>query len=74
MHNNDKRVPRPVRPSDFLVVGLSFSLNIARSFEALAEELYELAIYNANRKTKANEAWQEMARDLETLEEETDGR
>ena len=73
MHSN-KGVPRPVRPSDFFVVGMSFALNLARSVESLTEELYELAIYNANRKTKVNEVWQEMVTDLETLEEETDGR
>lgn len=73
MLDNDE-LPRPVRPSDFLVIAVSLVLNIVRTFEVFISEIYELVIYYSNRKTKENLLWQGMTRDLETLEEETDGR
>ncbi len=33
-------------------------------------EIYELSIYHANHQTKVNKAWEDMANDLETLEED----
>lgn len=74
MLDHDKQVPRPVRPSDFAVVSMGFVVNIVKALEVFCEDVYELSIYHSNRKTKTNAAWQEMAQDLETLEEETDGR
>ena len=74
MLNHNERVPRPVRPSDFVVVGAGLLLNIVKSIETFCEDIYELSIYHSNRKTKTNAAWEDMTQDLETLEEETDGR
>jgi hypothetical protein len=34
----------------------------------------EIAIYNANRNSKVNKVWEQFSNDLETIEEETDGR
>jgi hypothetical protein len=33
-------------------------------------EVYELSIYHANHKTKVSKAWEDMAQDLEKLEED----
>ena len=74
MLGKDNHIPRPVRPSDVVVITISFILNIARTVEVFWEEIYELAVYHSNRKTKENAAWQSMAQDLESLEGETDGR
>jgi hypothetical protein len=71
---NDKRLPRPVRLSDVAVVTAGFVMNLTKSVSTFCEDLYELSIYHANRKTKENEVWQEMTTDLETLWEETDGK
>jgi len=49
-------------------------MNLTKSVSTFCEDLYELSIYHANRKTKENEVWQEMTTDLETLWEETDGK
>jgi hypothetical protein len=71
---NDKRLPRPVRLSDVAVVTAGLVMNLTKSVSTFCEDLYELSIYHANRKTKENEVWQEMTTDLETLWEETDGK
>jgi hypothetical protein len=42
--------------------------------QTFTEEIMEIAIYNANRNSKVNKAWEQFANDLETIEEETDGR
>ena len=68
--NDDKYVPRPVRFLDFVVVGIGFLHNIASSFETLTGELMELSIYQSNHLTQTNRAWEDMATDLEKLEEE----
>jgi 2-hydroxy-3-keto-5-methylthiopentenyl-1-phosphate phosphatase len=69
LNDNDK-IPRPVRRTDFLVIATGFLYNITQVFETFMSELYELSIYHANHKTKVNQAWEEMATDLETLEED----
>lgn len=74
MSENDKRLPRPVRLSDVAVVTAGLVMNLTKSVSTFCEDLYELSIYHANRKTKENEVWQEMTTDLETLWEETDGK
>ena len=74
MLDHDKKVPRPVRPSDYAVVTMGFVVNLAKAFEVFCEDMYELSIYHSNRKTKTDMAWENMAKDLEKLEEETDGR
>jgi hypothetical protein len=42
-------------------------------FTAATEDLLELSIYNANRKTELNKVWEDFATDLETIQENTDG-
>jgi hypothetical protein len=34
----------------------------------------EIAVYNANRQSKVNKVWEQFSNDLETIEEDTDGR
>jgi len=68
--NDNDRIPRPVRRTDFLVIIIGFFYNITQVFETFMSEIYELSIYHANHKTKVNKAWEDMAQDLETLEED----
>jgi hypothetical protein len=63
-------ISRPVRFLDFVVVGIGFLHNIASSVETLTGELMELSIYQSNHLTQTNRAWEDMATDLEKLEEE----
>ena len=49
-------------------------MNLVKTLDNFVEDIYELSIYHSNRKTKENAVWQEMTRDIEKLEEETDGR
>jgi hypothetical protein len=63
-------IPRPVRLLDLVVVGVGFIHNIASSIETLTGELMELAIYQSNHLTQTNRAWEDMAVDLEKLEED----
>lgn len=70
MLNDNDRIPRPVRRTDFLVMIIGFFYNITQCFETLMSEIYELSIYHANQKTKVNKAWEDMAQDLEKLEED----
>ena len=70
---SDNKINRPVHSSDFLAVFAGFIHNLAQSVEVLTSELYEMAIYNSNHRTKVNRAWEEMAQDLENLQEEQDG-
>ena len=67
---DDNYVPRPVRFLDLVVVGVGFLHNIASSVETLTGELMELAIYHSNHLTQTNRAWEDMAADLEKLEED----
>ncbi len=53
---------------------LSIEYNIASSVSTFTEEIMEIAIYNANRNSKVNKAWEQFTNDLETIQEETDGR
>ena len=71
-NNND--VPRPVHFADFLVTVAGFAHNIASSVSTFTEEIMEIAIYNANRNSKVNKAWEQFTNDLEKIQEETDGR
>lgn len=70
-HNND--VPRPVRPTDALVILAEFTYNISQVVATLFESLLELSIYHSNRQTKVNKIWKDFAQDLETIQEDTDG-
>ena len=67
---NDNYISRPVRFLDFVVIGVGFLHNIASSVETLTGELMELSIYQSNHLTQTNRAWEDMANDLEKLEED----
>jgi len=71
--NHNDRVPRPVRPTDLLVVFVGAAYNLAQVLETFFSELLELTIYHSNQKTKTMQAWEEMTTDLEQLQEGTDG-
>ena len=71
--NNRNEVPRPVRPTDALVIVAEFIYNLCQVITNLAESLMELSIYHSNRETKVNKIWDEFAQDLETIQEDTDG-
>jgi hypothetical protein len=71
-NNND--VPRPIHFADFLVTIAGFAYNLASAVSTLTEEIMEIAIYNANRNSKVNKAWEQFTNDLEKIQEETDGR
>jgi len=73
VNNPHEGVPRPVRPTDALVIVTEFIFNIAQVFASLAESLYELSIYHSNRETKVNKIWDDFAQDLETIQEDTNG-
>ena len=67
-------VPRPIHFADFIVVLTGLMHNLVSSVQTFTEELMEIAIYNANRNSKVNKAWEQFANDLEKIQEETDGR
>ena len=73
MNNHNDEVPRPVRPTDALVIFTEFIYNICQVITNLAESLMELSIYHSNRETKVNKIWDEFANDLETIQEDTNG-
>jgi hypothetical protein len=62
-------VPRSVTFADFLVVISGFAVNIVRAIEMLTSELLDLAVYNANRKTKVSRVWEQFTSDLEKMED-----
>ena len=74
MESNNNDVPRPVHFADFLVALSGFVQNIASSVHTFTEEIMEIAVYNANRQSKVNKVWEQFSNDLETIEEDTDGR
>jgi hypothetical protein len=51
-----------------------FAHNIASSVQTATEELMEIAVYNANRNSEVNKAWEQFSNDLEKIQEDTDGR
>lgn len=71
--NNRNEVPRPVRPTDALVIITEFIYNLCQVVTNLAESIMELSIYHSNRETKVNKIWDEFANDLETIQEDTNG-
>jgi hypothetical protein len=73
VNNHKDEVPRPVRPTDALVIVAEFIYNICQVITNLAESLMELSIYHSNRETKVNKIWDEFAQDLETIQEDTNG-
>ena len=74
MDNNNNEVPRPVHFADFLVALSGLVHNISSSVHTFTEEVMEIAVYHANRKSKVNKAWEQFSNDLETIQEDTDGR
>jgi len=62
-------VPRSITLADFIVIVSGFAVNIVRAFEMLASEILDLAVYNANRKTKVSRAWEQFTSDLEKMED-----
>jgi len=62
-------VPRSITLADFLVVISGFAVNIVRAIEMLTSELLDLAVYNANRKTKVSKVWEQFTSDLEKMED-----
>lgn len=73
MKHDHKDVPRPVQPTDLLVVLTEFLYNLSQVVATFFESVMELSIYHANRTTKVNKIWDEFAQDLETIQEDTDG-
>ena len=73
MHNHKDEVPRPVRPTDALVILTEFLFNISQVIATFFESLMELSIYHSNRQTKITKVWDNFAQDLETIQEDTDG-
>jgi len=67
---NNNKIRRPVRSSDFVVILAETAYNFTQVVSGLFESLYELSIYHSNHKTETNQAWEQMAQDLETLEED----
>jgi hypothetical protein len=72
--DNNSKVPRSVHFADFLVVLAGFVHNITSSVQTATEELMEIAVYNANRNSEVNKAWEQFSNDLEKIQEDTDGR
>ena len=68
MDNN--KIRRPIRPSDLIVILTETAYNLSQVATGFFESLYELSIYHSNQKTETNQAWEQMAQDLETLEED----
>ena len=73
MHNHRDEVPRPVRPTDALVIVTELLFNISQVVATFFESLMELSIYHSNRQTKITKVWDNFAQDLETIQEDTDG-
>ena len=64
------KIRRPIRPSDFAVILTETAYNLSQVATGFFESLYELSVYHSNQKTETNQAWEQMAQDLETLEED----
>lgn len=70
---SDKKIQRPIRPVDFIIVVLDLLNNIVESFLILIKQLNEIAIYHSGRESKINEVWEDFTSDLEKLQEDNDG-
>ena len=69
MDEDKDYVPRSVTFADFFVVLSGLFVNIMRAIEMLASEILDLAVYNANRKTKVSRVWEQFTSDLEKMED-----
>ena len=72
VHEFAREAPSTTVENDrrFLVVLAETAYNFSQAASGFFESLYELSIYHANHKTETNQAWEQMAQDLETLEED----
>jgi hypothetical protein len=73
VHNHRDEVPRPVRPTDALVIVTELLFNVSQVVATIFESLMELSIYHSNRQTKINKVWDNFAQDIETIQEDTNG-
>ena len=62
-------IPRSIRLADIGVLFAGLFHNIMSAIHVFAEELLDLATYNAIRKNQVNQAWEQFAQDLETMED-----
>ncbi len=69
MDEDKDNVPRSITLADFFVVLSGLAVNIIRAIEMFASEILDLAVYNANRKTKVSRAWEQFTSDLEKMED-----
>lgn len=69
MSQEEDSVPRSITLSDVFVIFSGLLLNIVRALEMFASEVLDLAVYNANRKTKVSKAWEQFTSDLEKMED-----
>ena len=69
MSQEEDSVPRSITLSDVFVIFTGLLLNIVRALEMFASEILDLAVYNANRKTKVSKVWEQFTSDLEKMED-----
>lgn len=69
MSQEEDSVPRSITLSDVFVIFSGLLLNIVRALEMFASEILDLAVYNANRKTKVSKVWEQFTSDLEKMED-----
>ena len=69
----ENKVRRPVRLADFVLIGAGLIHNIVHAFSIASDELLEVAMYNANRETEVNKAWEDFSTELEKITEDDDG-
>jgi len=62
-------IPRSIRLADIGVLFAGLFHNIISAVHVFAEELLDLATYNAIRKNQVNQAWEQFTQDLETMED-----
>ena len=69
MYREEDNIPRSVRLADILVVFAGLFHNIVSAFHAFAEELLDVATYNAVRNNQVSKAWEQFSQDLEKMED-----
>ena len=69
MNKEPDYIPRSVRLEDLFVLFAGLFHNIMSAFHVFAEEVLDLATYNAIRKNQVNQAWEQFTVDLETMED-----
>ena len=70
---SDKKIQRPIRPVDFLIIFLDLFHNIVESILILIKQLNEVAIYYSGRESQINKIWEDFTADLETIQEDDNG-